>query len=63
MKKDLKINDSLVFENIEKYGNTSAASIPIALAEYKENNMNKINNILLVGFGAGFTWGASLIKL
>ena len=63
MKKDLNINDSLVFENIEKYGNTSAASIPIALAEYKENNMNKINNILLVGFGAGFTWGASLIKL
>ena len=63
MKKDLNINDSLVFENIGKYGNTSAASIPIALAEYKENNMNKINNILLVGFGAGFTWGACLIKL
>lgn len=63
MIKDLNIEESLVFKNIEKYGNTSAASIPIALAEYKENNMNKTNNILLVGFGAGFTWGASLIKL
>ncbi len=51
------------FVNIQKYGNTSAASIPIAIDEANiERNFKKGDLILLVAFGAGLTWGASLIK-
>lgn len=52
-----------VFVNIHKYGNTSAASIPIALDEAVRTGRIKPGNIvLLVAFGAGFTWGAALIR-
>lgn len=51
------------FLNIDRYGNTSAASIPIALHEAKNSNrFKKGDYILLVAFGAGLTWAASLIK-
>ena len=51
------------FVNIEKYGNTSAASIPIALTEAIEQNRLKPNdNVVMVGFGAGLTWAATAIK-
>ncbi|HQA69625.1 MAG TPA: beta-ketoacyl-ACP synthase III, partial [Aggregatilineales bacterium] len=51
------------FVNIERYGNTSTASIPIALAEAVESGLVKPNDrIVLVGFGAGLTWGAALIE-
>ena len=58
-----KIENSKIYTNINKFGNTTAASIPIALAEAKKNN--KIKNgdlILLAAFGSGFTWGSALIK-
>lgn len=52
-----------VFINVHKYGNTSAASIPVALHEALiEGRIHKGDNIVLVGFGAGLTWGASVIK-
>ncbi|GHT05244.1 3-oxoacyl-[acyl-carrier-protein] synthase 3 [Bacteroidia bacterium] len=47
--------------NIEKYGNTSAGTIPICLWEW-ESKLKKGDNILLTAFGAGFTWGATYIK-
>lgn len=62
-RKKLGLNKNQVLINIQKYGNTSAASIPIALAEAHENNLLCDNHILaLVGFGAGFTWGVNLLK-
>lgn len=50
-----------VIININKYGNTSAASIPLCLWEY-ENKFKKGDNIILTAFGAGFTWGAVYLK-
>lgn len=50
-----------VIVNIQKYGNTSAATIPICLWE-QENNFRKGDNIILTAFGAGFTWGAIYLK-
>lgn len=52
-----------VFVNIQKYGNTSAASIPLALDEaVRSGRIQKGNIVLLVAFGAGFTWGAVLLR-
>lgn len=59
----LGVDSNKVFINIEKYGNTSAASIPIAIDEYKKNNLNSEKNVLLVGFGGGFTWGAAILRI
>jgi len=51
------------FVNIEKYGNTSAASVPIALDEaHREGRLTKGKYIVLVAFGAGLTWGATLLR-
>ncbi len=51
------------FSNIDKYGNTTAASIPIALSEALEQKAIKTGDyIVLVAFGAGFTWGATIIR-
>ena len=51
------------FVNIQKYGNTSAATVPIALCEAVEQGFIKPNaNILTAAFGAGLTWGAGHIK-
>ena len=49
--------------NIDRYGNTSAASIPIALCEaYEQGRIQPGNHVVLVAFGAGLTWGGSLIR-
>lgn len=49
--------------NLHKYGNVSAASIPIALAEaYEEGKMNEGDCVVLVGFGGGLTWGATVVR-
>lgn len=50
-----------VMLNIERYGNTTAATIPLCLWEW-ENQLNKGDLIVLAAFGGGFTWGATLIK-
>ena len=53
----LKIPEKKVLINIENHGNTSAASIPLCLDEYK-HKLKKGDKILMTAFGAGFTWGA-----
>ena len=63
IQKRLKLTDSQVFNNIMKYGNTTAASIPIALTEaYQSNLIKKGDIVVLAAFGSGFTWGSALIK-
>jgi hypothetical protein len=52
-----------VYENLHKYGNTSSASIPLALCEaIGEGRIKNNDNLVLVGFGAGLTWGATVVK-
>ena len=61
--KKLNVKMDKVVSNIHKYGNTTAASIPIALAEAVE--MKKISTgdiIILAAFGAGFTWASAAIR-
>ncbi|MCC5788676.1 MAG: ketoacyl-ACP synthase III [Opitutales bacterium] len=59
----LKIPMERFFINLDQYGNTSAASIPIALHEARENGFCPSGtNSILVGFGAGLTWGATLLR-
>lgn len=59
----LKLNDSQVFNNIDKYGNTTAASIPIALCEAWEQGRVKDGDLVcLAAFGSGFTWGSALLR-
>ena len=55
------IKESKVLMNIEKYGNTTAATIPLILSDY-ENHFQKGDNIIFAAFGGGFTWGASYLK-
>ena len=51
------------FVNIDKYGNTSSASVPIAIDEArKEGRLRKGNIVMLVAFGGGLTWGSSVIR-
>uniref|UniRef100_A0A6M3WVU0 Beta-ketoacyl-[acyl-carrier-protein] synthase III n=1 Tax=Pterocladia lucida TaxID=31408 RepID=A0A6M3WVU0_PTELU len=59
----LVINPNKLISNLEKYGNTSAASIPLALDEAIEQRLIKQEEILVIsGFGAGLTWGTVVIK-
>ncbi|MHC4288968.1 MAG: beta-ketoacyl-ACP synthase III [Planctomycetota bacterium] len=62
--KRLNFTDERTFINISKYGNTSAASIPIALDECRrEGRLKSGDIILLVAFGGGLTWGANVIQV
>ena len=57
------LRDDQVYNNIQKYGNTTAASIPIALTEAWEKGMVKDGDLIcLAAFGSGFTWGSVLIR-
>lgn len=59
----LRLPPEKVFVNVDKYGNTSSASIPIALTEaYHAGKIKNGDNVVLVGFGAGLTWAAAVIK-
>lgn len=59
----LGIPENKMLQNVQHYGNTSAASIPIALAQASQKKQLKNGDILaLIGFGAGFTWASSIIK-
>ena len=61
--KRLKIDKERVFTNLDRYGNMSNASIPVALCEaVREGRMKPGDNVVLVGFGGGLTCGAALIK-
>ncbi|MDG2193937.1 MAG: ketoacyl-ACP synthase III [Polaribacter sp.] len=57
------LSDDQVFNNIQKYGNTTAASIPIALTEAWETGKIKDNDlVVLAAFGSGFTWGSVIMR-
>lgn len=59
----LKLRPDQMYNNIQRYGNTTAASIPIALDEALEKGLIKKNDlVILAAFGAGFTWGATAIR-
>ncbi len=59
----LKIPESKVVSNLERYGNTSAASIPIALCEaIVQGRVHPQQNVVFVGFGGGLTWGALAVR-
>ena len=61
--KKLDISPEKAYVNIDKYGNTSAATIPIALTEARdEGRIQDGDTVVLVGFGSGMTWGASLLR-
>jgi 3-oxoacyl-[acyl-carrier-protein] synthase-3 len=59
----LKLRDDQVYNNIMKYGNTTAASVPIALCEAWQNGKIKEGDLVcLAAFGSGFTWASALLK-
>jgi 3-oxoacyl-[acyl-carrier-protein] synthase-3 len=59
----LGLDAGRVINSIDRYGNTSAATLPIALADARERGMLEPGmNVLLAAFGAGFTWGAGVIE-
>lgn len=59
----LRLRDDQMFNNIQKYGNTTAASIPIAMSEaLEQGKINEGDLIVLAAFGSGFTWGSALIR-
>jgi 3-oxoacyl-[acyl-carrier-protein] synthase-3 len=61
--KRLGVSMDRVFVNVHKYGNTSAASVPLALDEARKEGRIKDGDLIgLVAFGAGFTWGAAVIR-
>ncbi|MFL0252722.1 beta-ketoacyl-ACP synthase III [Clostridium neuense] len=61
--KKLKIDMSKFFINLNKYGNTSGATIPIALDEMnKQGLLKRGNKVIFIGFGGGLTWGSVLVK-
>jgi 3-oxoacyl-[acyl-carrier-protein] synthase-3 len=61
--KKIGLNEDQVIVNIEKYGNTTAATIPLALSEaWQQGRMKKRDWILMAAFGAGFTWGSVLLR-
>ena len=63
VQKKMGLREDQVFNNIMKYGNTTAASIPIALSEaYAEGRISKGDLVCLAAFGSGFTWASALIK-
>jgi 3-oxoacyl-[acyl-carrier-protein] synthase-3 len=63
IQKKFGLSDSQVFNNIQKYGNTTAASIPIALCEaWEEGNIKEGDTVVLAAFGSGFTWGSVIVK-
>ncbi len=57
----MNIDSEKVMVNIHKYGNTTAATIPLCLADW-EDKLNKGDNLILAAFGGGFTWGAVYLK-
>ena len=60
----LGIPEAKTVANIEKYGNTTAATIPLGLSEaWREGRCRRGSNVLMAAFGSGYTWGAAVLKL
>lgn len=63
VQRQLKIGEDKIYANVQKYGNTSAASIPMALCDaINEGKVKPDDNLVLVGFGGGLTWAACTVK-
>ncbi|MCF7569192.1 ketoacyl-ACP synthase III [Sabulilitoribacter arenilitoris] len=63
IQKKFALSDDQVFNNIQKYGNTTAASVIIALTEaWEEGKIKSGDNVVLAAFGSGFTWGSAIVK-
>lgn len=63
IQKKLRLSDDHVYNNIMKYGNTTAASIPIALTEaWEQGKIKEGDLVVLAAFGSGFTWGSAIIR-
>lgn len=63
IQKKMRLSDDQVFNNIQKYGNTTAASIPIALTEaWEAGKINEGDLVVLAAFGSGFTWASAMIR-
>src|SRR5690606_26442366 len=63
VQKVLKLPGEKVVNNIQKYGNTTAASVPVALCEaYEEGRVHPGDLVCLAAFGSGFTWGSALLR-
>ena len=63
IEKKMQLKEGVVFNNIQRYGNTTGASIPIALSEAWEEGKLKENHLVcLAAFGSGFTWASALIN-
>jgi len=63
VQKKFGLSDEQVFNNIQKYGNTTAASIPIALTEaWEAGKIKEGDTVVLAAFGSGFTWASAVIK-
>src|SRR5262249_13099734 len=60
----LGIPDEKTVHNIEKYGNTTAATIPLGLSEaWRAGRCRRGSNVLFAAFGSGYTWGAAIVRL
>jgi 3-oxoacyl-[acyl-carrier-protein] synthase-3 len=63
VQKSLGLSDDRVYNNIQKYGNTTAATIPIALDECRKSGRIRPGQLVcFVGLGSGFHWGAALMR-
>lgn len=63
VQRQFRLSDEQVFNNIQKYGNTTAASIPIALGEaWEQGKLKRGDLLVLASFGSGFTWGSAIIR-
>ena len=63
VQKKFRLADDQVYNNIQRYGNTTAASIPIALTEaWEEGKVVEGSKVVLAAFGSGFTWGSIMIQ-
>ena len=63
VQKKFRLDDDQVYNNIQRYGNTTAASIPIALTEaWEEGKVVEGSKVVLAAFGSGFTWGSIMIQ-
>ncbi len=63
IQKKFELRDDQVFNNIQKFGNTTAASIPIALTQaWEQGKIKSGDTVVLAAFGSGFTWASAIIK-
>ena len=63
VQKKFGLSEDQVYNNVQKYGNTTAGSISIALTEaWEDSKINEGDIVVLAAFGSGFTWGSTIIR-